>query len=99
VLTTAAERRATFESFVRNRSMEEKNEKKAKITSLQDDFRKLMDEYSDKITHRTSYSDFCDLVRHDARYKALESKERETIFAERVNPLREKHKQSTLSSH
>lgn len=95
MLKTAAERRATFESFVRNRTLEEKQEKKNALKKLKEDFQALMDEFSEKITHRTSYSEFADLARGDPRYKALESKEKEALFAERIAPLREQHKQST----
>ncbi|KAJ4784305.1 Pre-mRNA-processing protein 40C [Rhynchospora pubera] len=83
-------RRAIFERYVRTRADEERKERKAAQKAAIEGFRQLLEEASEDIDHKTNFSEFKKKWGDDSRFKALESKEREALFNEKVQAAEEK---------
>jgi transcription elongation regulator 1 len=90
-LNTQSERQSVFESFVRNRAVEEKKEKRANLKVAQEAFRQLLDENFLKLKHDTTDDDLKLLFGDDPRFKNLEPKERKLILNEKLTPLKKVH--------
>ncbi|KAF5195719.1 Pre-mrna-processing protein 40c [Thalictrum thalictroides] len=81
-------RRSLFEHYVRTRAEEERKEKRAAQKSAVEGFRKLLEEASEDIDHKTDYQSFKEKWGSDPRFEALDRKEREVLLKERVLALR-----------
>ncbi|PIA35463.1 hypothetical protein AQUCO_03500079v1 [Aquilegia coerulea] len=81
-------RRSLFEHYVRTRAEEERKEKRAAQKAAVEGFRKLLEEASEDIDHKTDYQSFKEKWGSDPRFEALDRKEREVLLNERVLALR-----------
>lgn len=82
-------RRAIFEQYVRTRAEEERKEKKAAQKAAINGFKQLLDEALEEMDHRTDFQTFKRKWGSDPRFAALDRKEREFFFNEKVH-LRKK---------
>ncbi|KAK4264142.1 hypothetical protein QN277_029471 [Acacia crassicarpa] len=81
-------RRSLFEHYVKTRAEEERKEKRAAQRAAIEGFKQLLDESSEDINHNTDYQTFRKKWGNDARFEALDRKDREQLFNERVLPLK-----------
>ncbi|PKA62757.1 Pre-mRNA-processing protein 40C [Apostasia shenzhenica] len=81
-------RRAIFEQYVRTRAEEERKEKKAAQRAAIDGFKKMLEEASEYIDYRTDFQTFKRKWSGDPRFEALDRKERELLFNEKVVALK-----------
>ncbi|KAL5993482.1 hypothetical protein ACLOJK_014407 [Asimina triloba] len=81
-------RRALFEHYVRTRAEEERKEKRAAQKAAIEGFKKLLEEASEDIDHRSDYQTFKRKWGNDPRFEALDRKDRELLFNEKVLPLK-----------
>ncbi|XP_049851026.1 transcription elongation regulator 1-like [Schistocerca gregaria] len=94
-IVSRAERMSIFESFVRTRQAEIKAEKKEKIESAKTQFLELVDEQANKISYKTTFSEFKDLLRHDPRYAELRRVDPDQIgvaYDRTIGELEEAHR-------
>ncbi|XP_020599394.1 pre-mRNA-processing protein 40C isoform X2 [Phalaenopsis equestris] len=77
-------RRAIFEQYVRTRAEEERKEKKAAQKAAIIGFKQLLEEALEDMTHRPDYQTFKRKWGDDPRFEAIERKEREFLFNEKV---------------
>ncbi|KAM3408609.1 hypothetical protein ACQJBY_001606 [Aegilops geniculata] len=83
-------RRAIFDHFVRTRADEERKEKRAAQKAAVEAYKQLLEEASEGIDSKTGYQDFERKWGADPRFAALDKKEREALFKEKVRALEEK---------
>jgi len=93
VLPQHSERRAVFESFVKNILNEERAAKRAKAKEAQENFQKLLEEHEEAIKANPDFTSFKKLVKKDERYTAMsknsqDRKERENLFNDFSRPWR-----------
>ncbi|XP_054823893.1 pre-mRNA-processing protein 40C isoform X2 [Prosopis cineraria] len=81
-------RRSLFEHYVKTRAEEERKEKRAAQKAAIEGFKQLLDEASEDINHNTDYQTFRKKWGNDPRFEALDRKDREHLFNERVLPLK-----------
>lgn len=81
-------RRTIFDHYVRTRAEEERKEKKAAQKAALDGFKQLLEEAKEDIDHNTDYQSFKRKWGEDARFQALDPKEKEFLLNERVLPLK-----------
>lgn len=77
-------RRAIFEQYVRTRAEEERKEKKASQKAALNGFKELLIEALDEMDHRADFQTFKRKWGSDPRFEALDRKEREFLFNEKV---------------
>ncbi|XP_020094467.1 pre-mRNA-processing protein 40C isoform X2 [Ananas comosus] len=85
-------RRAIFEHYVRTRAEEERKEKRAAQKAAMEAFKQLLEEASEDIDHKTDYRTFKRKWGSDPRFEALDRKERELLFNEKVKAADENFK-------
>nr|CAD1836216.1 unnamed protein product [Ananas comosus var. bracteatus] len=85
-------RRAIFEHYVRTRAEEERKEKRATQKAAIEAFKQLLEEASEDIDHKTDYWTFKRKWGSDPRFEALDRKERELLFNEKVKAAEENFK-------
>jgi len=93
ILATPAEKKATFDSWMRSHVTEVKKlsqaEKRSTKKKTKEEFKQLITELEEHITHETTYEDFRKLCKDDTRWIELDSRtEREAILNEKVGPLK-----------
>ncbi|XP_073143093.1 pre-mRNA-processing protein 40C isoform X2 [Henckelia pumila] len=81
-------RRTIFDHYVRTRAEEERKEKRAAQKAALDGFKQLLEEAKEDINHNTDYQSFKRKWGDDARFQALDRKEKEILLNERVLPLK-----------
>lgn len=81
-------RRAIFDHYVRTRAEEERKEKRAAQKAALDGFKQLLEEAKEDVDHNTDYQSFKRKWGEDARFQALDRKEKEILLNERVLPLK-----------
>lgn len=81
-------RRSLFEHYVKTRVEEERKEKRAAQKAAIEGFKRLLDEASEHIDHKTDYQTFRKKWGDDPRFLALDRKDREHLLNERVLPLK-----------
>ncbi|PKU73342.1 pre-mRNA-processing protein 40C isoform X1 [Dendrobium catenatum] len=77
-------RRAIFEQFVRTRAEEERKEKKAAQKAAINGFKQLLEEALEDMNHRLDFQTFKRKWGGDPRFEALDRKEREFLFNEKI---------------
>ncbi|CAI9097006.1 OLC1v1033288C1 [Oldenlandia corymbosa var. corymbosa] len=87
-ISSQSARKALFEHYVRNRAEEERKERRAAQKAAVEGFKKLLDEAKEQIDRQTDYHKFKDKWGHDARFLALDRKDREALLNERILPLK-----------
>ncbi|RCV42431.1 hypothetical protein SETIT_9G215900v2 [Setaria italica] len=85
-------RRAIFDHYVRTRAEEERKEKKAAQKAAVEAYKELLEEASKDINEKTEYQEFKRKWGADPRFEALDRKEREALFSEKVKAIQEKVK-------
>ncbi|KAL2641453.1 hypothetical protein R1flu_009040 [Riccia fluitans] len=93
------ERRSIFEHYVRTRADEERKEKRAAQKAAVEGFKQLLEEASKDLSHYTTYENFSNTWGQDARFEALERKDREALLNERVLPLRKAEEDRVKAEH
>ncbi|XP_039827156.1 uncharacterized protein LOC120688863 [Panicum virgatum] len=83
-------RRAIFDHYVRTRAEEERKEKRAAQKAAVEAYKELLEEASEDINEKTAYPDFKRKWGADSRFEALDRKEREALFNEKVKAIQEK---------
>ncbi|KAG2548335.1 hypothetical protein PVAP13_9KG160700 [Panicum virgatum] len=83
-------RRAIFDHYVRTRAEEERKEKRAAQKAAVEAYKELLEEASEDINEKTAYQDFKRKWGADSRFEALDRKEREALFNEKVKAIQEK---------
>jgi transcription elongation regulator 1 len=83
-------RRAIFDHYVRTRAEEERKEKRAAQKAAVEAYKELLEEASEDINKKTAYQDFKRKWGADSRFEALDRKEREALFNEKVKAIQEK---------
>ncbi|KAM0835758.1 hypothetical protein ACQ4PT_062738 [Festuca glaucescens] len=83
-------RRAIFDHFVRTRADEERKEKRAAQKAAVEAFKHLLEEASEDIDPKMGYQEFERKRGTDPRFEALDRKEREALFKEKVRAVEEK---------
>ncbi|RLN39631.1 pre-mRNA-processing protein 40C [Panicum miliaceum] len=83
-------RRAIFDHYVRTRAEEERKEKRAAQKAAVEAYKELLEEASKDINEKTAYQDFKRKWGADSRFEALDRKERESLFNEKVKAIQEK---------
>ncbi|CAM0956739.1 unnamed protein product [Alopecurus aequalis] len=83
-------RRAIFDHFVRTRADEERKEKRAAQKAAVEAYKQLLDEASEDIDPKAGYQEFKRKRGTDPRFEALDRKEREALFREKVRAIEEK---------
>ncbi|XP_073276275.1 pre-mRNA-processing protein 40C isoform X2 [Primulina huaijiensis] len=81
-------RRTIFDHYVRTRAEEERKEKRAAQKAALDGFKQLLEEAKEDIDHNTDYHSCKRKWGEDARFQALDRKEKEILLNERVLPLK-----------
>ncbi|XP_075516449.1 pre-mRNA-processing protein 40C isoform X3 [Primulina tabacum] len=81
-------RRTIFDHYVRTRAEEERKEKRAAQKAALDGFKQLLEEAKEDIDHNTNYHSCKRKWGEDARFQALDRKEKEILLNERVLPLK-----------
>uniref|UniRef100_A0A7N1A2Y7 Pre-mRNA-processing protein 40C n=1 Tax=Kalanchoe fedtschenkoi TaxID=63787 RepID=A0A7N1A2Y7_KALFE len=81
-------RRSLFDHYVKTRAEEERKEKRAAQKAALDGFKQLLQDATEDIDHNTDYDTFKGKWGDDARFKALNRKDREALLNERIIPLR-----------
>ncbi|CAH9105024.1 unnamed protein product [Cuscuta europaea] len=79
-----SERKAIFEHYVKTRADEERKEKRAAQKAAVEGFKQLLEEAKEDIHHNTDYHTFKKNWGNDPRFEALDRKERDALFNERV---------------
>ncbi|XP_031112833.1 pre-mRNA-processing protein 40C isoform X1 [Ipomoea triloba] len=79
-----SERKALFEHYVKTRADEERKEKRAAQKAAVEGFKQLLEEAKEDINHNTDYQTFKKKWGNDPRFEALDRKERDALFNERV---------------
>ncbi|KAK3153967.1 hypothetical protein QOZ80_2BG0183970 [Eleusine coracana subsp. coracana] len=83
-------RRTIFDHYVRTRAEEERKEKKAAQKAAVEAYKQLLEEASKDINSKTDYQEFKRKWGADPRFEALDRKEREALFNEKVKAVQEK---------
>ncbi|XP_021302845.1 pre-mRNA-processing protein 40C isoform X2 [Sorghum bicolor] len=83
-------RRAIFDHYVRTRAEEERKEKRAALKAAVEAYKELLEEASEDINQKTDYQEFKRKWGADPRFEALDRKEREVLFNEKVKAVQEK---------
>ncbi|KAL6640918.1 hypothetical protein ACP70R_019099 [Stipagrostis hirtigluma subsp. patula] len=83
-------RRAIFDHYVRTRAEEERKEKRAAQKAAVEAYRQLLEEASEDINTKADYQEFKRKWGADPRFEALDRKEREALFNEKVKAVQEK---------
>ncbi|XP_047066109.1 pre-mRNA-processing protein 40C-like isoform X1 [Lolium rigidum] len=83
-------RRAIFDHFVRTRADEERKEKRAAQKAAVEAFKHLLEEASEDVDPKMGYQEFERKRGTDPRFEALDRKEREALFKEKVRAIEEK---------
>ncbi|KAL6883761.1 hypothetical protein ACP4OV_011175 [Aristida adscensionis] len=83
-------RRAIFEHYVRTRAEEERKEKRAAQKAAVEAYKQLLEEASEDINTKSDYQGFKRKWGSDPRFEALDRKEREALFNEKVKAVQEK---------
>ncbi|AQK65003.1 Pre-mRNA-processing protein 40C [Zea mays] len=83
-------RRAIFDHYVRTRAEEERKEKRAALKAAVEAYKELLEEASEDINQKTDYQEFKRKWGADTRFEALDRKEREILFSEKVKAVQEK---------
>ncbi|WVZ59373.1 hypothetical protein U9M48_009523 [Paspalum notatum var. saurae] len=83
-------RRAIFDHYVRTRADEERKEKRAAQKAAVEAYKELLEEASEDINQKTDYQEFKRKWSADPRFEALDRKEREVLFNEKVKAVQEK---------
>ncbi|TVU30315.1 hypothetical protein EJB05_21929 [Eragrostis curvula] len=83
-------RRAIFDHYVRTRAEEERKEKRAAQKAAIEAYKQLLEEASEDINSKTDYQEFKRKWGADPRFEALDRKEREALFSEKVKAVQEK---------
>jgi len=101
ILSTPAEQKATFDSWMRSHVTEVKKlsqaEKRSSKKKSRESFKQLLNELDDKITHETGYELLRKLCKDDPRWKELESRaDREAMLNEKVAPLKTQFNKSMI---
>ncbi|KAG0475009.1 hypothetical protein HPP92_014695, partial [Vanilla planifolia] len=81
-------RRAIFEQYVRTRAEEERKEKKAAQKAAICGFKQLLEEALEDLHHNIDFHTFKRKWSSDQRFEALDRKERELLFNEKVLQLK-----------
>ncbi|XP_062205113.1 pre-mRNA-processing protein 40C-like isoform X2 [Phragmites australis] len=83
-------RRAIFDHYVRTRAEEERKEKRAAQRAAVEAYKQLLEEASEDISPKTDYQEFKRKWGADPRFEALDRKEREALFNEKMKSVQEK---------
>ncbi|KAM0901124.1 hypothetical protein ACQ4PT_020189 [Festuca glaucescens] len=83
-------RRAIFDHFVRTRADKERKEKRAAQKAAVEAFKHLLEEASEDIDPKMGYQEFERKRGTEPRFEALDRKEREALFKEKVRAIEEK---------
>uniref|UniRef100_A0A0D9XKU0 WW domain-containing protein n=1 Tax=Leersia perrieri TaxID=77586 RepID=A0A0D9XKU0_9ORYZ len=83
-------RRTIFDHYVRTRADEERKEKKAAQRAAVEAYKQLLEEVSEDINSNKDYQEFKRKWGTDPRFEALDRKEREALFNEKVKSIEEK---------
>nr|CAB3494375.1 unnamed protein product [Digitaria exilis] len=83
-------RRAIFDHYVRTRADEERKEKRAAQKAAVEAYKELLEESSEDINEKTDYQEFKRKWGADPRFEALDRKEREALFSEKVKAIQDK---------
>ncbi|XP_052133709.1 pre-mRNA-processing protein 40C isoform X1 [Oryza glaberrima] len=83
-------RRSTFEQYVRTRADEERKEKRAAQRAAVEAYKQLLEEASEDINSNKDYKEFKRKWGTDPRFEALDRKERDALFNEKVKSIEEK---------
>ncbi|KAF8672364.1 hypothetical protein HU200_049566 [Digitaria exilis] len=83
-------RRAIFDHYVRTRADEERKEKRAAQKAAVEAYKELLEEASEDINEKTDYQEFKRKWGADPRFEALDRKEREALFSEKVKAIQDK---------
>ncbi|AQK64997.1 Pre-mRNA-processing protein 40C [Zea mays] len=78
-------RRAIFDHYVRTRAEEERKEKRAALKAAVEAYKELLEEASEDINQKTDYQEFKRKWGADTRFEALDRKEREILFSEKLH--------------
>ncbi|RAL54617.1 hypothetical protein DM860_001745 [Cuscuta australis] len=79
-----SERKAIFEHYVKTRADEERKEKRAAQKAAVEGFKQLLEEAKEDINHNPDYHAFKKKWGNDPRFEALDRKERDGLFNERM---------------
>ncbi|TMS34111.1 hypothetical protein L596_001760 [Steinernema carpocapsae] len=86
LLLSATERRAAFDSFVKEKAELERADRKRKVKECKDRFRELLEEA--KLRSSSSFSSFARTYGRDERFKSVEKmRDREDLFNEYTHDL------------
>ncbi|XP_062200710.1 pre-mRNA-processing protein 40C-like isoform X2 [Phragmites australis] len=83
-------RRAIFDHYVRTRAEEVRKEKRAAQKAAVEAYKQLLEEASEDINTKTDYQEFKRKWGADPRFEALDRKERDALFNEKVKAVQEK---------
>ncbi|KAF0930238.1 hypothetical protein E2562_030880 [Oryza meyeriana var. granulata] len=83
-------RRAIFDHYVRTRADEERKEKRAAQRAAVEAYKQLLEEASEDINSNKDYQEFKRKWGTDPRFEALDRKERDALFNEKVKSIEEK---------
>ncbi|KAL5232512.1 hypothetical protein ABZP36_031288 [Zizania latifolia] len=83
-------RRAIFDHYVRTRADEERKERRAAQKAAVEAYKQLLEEASEDINSNVDYQEFKRKWGTDPRFEALDRKERDTLFNEKVKSIEEK---------
>ncbi|KAG7218005.1 hypothetical protein INR49_020719 [Caranx melampygus] len=91
LLLTSDQRKQVFDQFVKSRVKDEYKENKSKQQKAREEFRQLLEEA--KISHRSTFKEFCARYRGDQRFSALNrKKEQEMLFSHYITSLKKENR-------
>jgi hypothetical protein len=94
-IASPSDRQSVFESWIRNRAMEEKKERQDSLKAAKDQFQQLIDSVYDKLNYAVTFDTLINFVGDDPRYKNIvevDPKEGILLLEKNLEPLKAGHR-------